>query len=137
MSNVDLSKAVKGSTLHFRCGGSAVVSGLDRYPNGVIELSFKEGWVLGFYKDGSFYEEKQFPLDIIRIDPPAFNWDDVRPGMAFLCEDAHQSELVYYVGPSLFSSEKVVTAVSPGTYIRYTLKCALTRAPEHDIEVKG
>lgn len=78
---------------------------------------------------------------------PKFDWSTVKPGMAFKvdgqCPDGIRiEELVRYVGPSVIDNadkleQRVITQPINGPDIgslKYTLKRALTRVPQHDLD---
>lgn len=143
--SVDLSKAVKGSTVHFRCGGSAVVEEIlscDR--RSFSNLSFKDygRHFPTWYNNGSVYTSgDKNVLDIIRIDPPAFNLDDVKPGMAF----DYDNPIYKFEGPAIFLSRHPVDN-EVGIFQSLQNEMHIMpivmddrigdRLPEHDIEVK-
>ena len=134
MTGINLKEqAVIGATVHFRCGGKAVVekwgvNGADFY------FEFK-GDKKNIYRFGNSGKATRGAiLDIIRIDPPEFDWSTVKSGMAFknhkgscfwfMCHDWHHKDMVWVARKDDCS----VTGAFP--------RINLTRAPEHDIEVK-
>jgi len=80
---INLSKAVKGSVVTFRCGGSAVID----YWHGdhffFVGEDFNQDSEI-WYNDGHVHEEGNHPLDIISITPPAFDWKDLESVRDFL-----------------------------------------------------
>lgn len=126
-------KAVKGATVHFRCGGTAVAENVA--DAGYISFSFEGMTDRYMYQDdGSFNPDNIHPLDIIRIDPPAFDWSTAKAGMAFtdnngkdywfMCHDWEEKENAWFSPYSICSR--------PTTLV----KSELVHKPEHDIEVK-
>ena len=138
MEDIDISTLNKGDTVHFRCGGCAVVdrAGSNYTDSRYCYLSF-EGYDypdLSYNKNGQYYGNP--PIDIIRIDRAGFDWSTVKQGMAFkngagkvyiyIAPNIHVTKNMY---PHLFWSEldfKYADAILPS---------ALTRAPEYDREV--
>ncbi len=134
---VDMKKAVKGATVWFRCGGSAVVSGNPELSveEVFVYLGDENGQPTSFFLNGSYSFGSGHPLDIVKIDPPAFDWADVKPGMAFKVKS--NNDLVFYVGPHMASKNKAVFYIQKlqgYKYNDYELRY-LTRAQEYDIEV--
>jgi len=79
---------------------------------------------------GAFHEKQ-----IVKHEPAPFNWDEVKPGMAFISG----STVYWYVGPdlsgrafALLTSDKRYHSSNNNLMIK---KSVLTRAPEHDITV--
>lgn len=66
---------------------------------------------------------------------PAFDWKDVKPGMAF--KERKSGRTCWYVGPSYAVPEEmaIVGYSRDGSGYRSEWLKYLTRAPEHDIEV--
>lgn len=138
----DLSKLKPGDTVHFRCGGSAVVGDISGLNDGDFYLwfvGFKGLNAQTFRNDGTFYgQPKQTPFDIIRIES-AFRWEDVRPGSAFQYEDPHDSETkdAYFVcvdvsGEPCFSIEDWACPQTLGPINARNIR----PNPSKDIEVK-
>lgn len=133
---VDLSKLKAGDTVHFRCGGSLVVEEQESKSE-TVKIKFK-GYdrYTGFFLNGKqdlYYVCS--PFDIIRVEP-AFRWEDVRPGMAFLDDDR---DIIFYIGPdfeggAVFSLGPSVNDETTWFVNKEDLK-DLTPAPEHNIEV--
>jgi len=73
--------------------------------------------------------------EITHHEPAPFNWDGVKPGMGF--DFRHKT--YWYVGPDLSGGPYVLLTDDvkhhSGDKNRMVEKSALTRAPEHDIEV--
>lgn len=144
---VDLSKAVKGSKVKFRCGGEAVLSSIE---NEGGDNSYR--WRLCFagshypakelYQDAGTYRGHSVvdAFDIIAIEPPAFDWSTVKPGMAFT---KHNEEGIYtYIGRGGPQHPKVFVFEQPEgkdtIYDSWRNPSTLfRRAPEHDIEVSA
>lgn len=167
---VDLSKLKPGDTVHFRCGGKAVVLFIRLKDP---EQSYKYGVILknssnerlpenilppvGFYQIGGTLRgtNVEDPLDIIRIEP-AFRWEDVKPGMAFVYDktaaggiylDARHFEdgdIVIFLCKSpedpddVWFKSKTMRRASVGCICDFIEsekegEPILTRAPEHDI----
>jgi len=128
---VDLSTSVKGSKVYFRCGGEDVVKNIEN-PSVVY---FESGFRHSYWASGYYNRPDNHPLDIIRIEPPAFDWYTVKPGMAF----KQDGELFFYIGPSLsklrndvvFGTTSPIHCNSYGT--KSVSKSDLVRSPEHDI----
>ena len=74
---VNMTKCVKGSTVHFRCGGDAFVKTTDPKDFRGFRLSFLHDGVdfdLFYHMEGQCVGGTHMTfLDIIRIDPPAFD----------------------------------------------------------------
>lgn len=144
---VDLSKAKKGDKVKFRCGGEAAISVHDEggklyfddycWGNGVPYLSDGR---MGRLKDThNHWDAEQHPFDIIAIEPAPFDWSTVKAGMGFIDE---QGRPWVYVGRDpFFPNEKtrfVFMRTGKNNYAELYegLGGKVTRAPEHDIEVK-
>jgi len=137
---VDLSILQKGYKVHFRCGGEAVVGEAD-ITKERIDVSFVgEYGLYTFTLDGS--NDYGHQLDIIRIEPPVFDWDTVKPGMAFnsICHEYEGT--VWVIKPTNYfdsgrDDRHVIVSSCVGAILSselYTIKHnELTRAPEHDI----
>lgn len=94
MEKVDLSKAQAGWTAHFRCGGSAVI---ESAKNSKV-LFYDCEKPLQFYPNGRYLvPDVSTPFDIIRLEPPAFDWDDVKPGDGFTMAGC----FLYYIGKDM------------------------------------
>ena len=139
---VDLSKAKAGDTVKFRCGGEAVVRKALGTGGDAIELEFEGfvdgGWVYdreGFFDDSGLIKNQ--PFDVIAIEPKAFDWKDVKPGMAF--EHRSKGDILWYIGPciSKVRPDVVFMQTDPKYTSAFgmtsTSKADLVRAPEHDI----
>lgn len=76
MTEINLKEqAVKGATVHFRCGGSAVVAYTACTEHAIVRITFQsyDGGV-SWFNDGGCYEGEVTTLfDIVRIDPPALD----------------------------------------------------------------
>ncbi len=92
---IDLSKLNPGDTVGHRNGGESVVGGP------IVEDGEWFCFSLGghredYYQEGAYYSgSNPAPFDIISITPKQFNWDDVRPGMAFIYDGA---QIAIYIG---------------------------------------
>lgn len=139
-NTVNMKDAVKGATVHFRCGGSAVVEDYELNYNHVITIGKCD---FEYHSQGKIMSKKESPFDIIRIDPPAFDWSTVKPGMAFRYDSSKEkiwffAHLTQTKGRIICTCDKDFGAT--GAYgesysMFYTNQ--LTRTPEHDIEVQG
>lgn len=149
---VDLSKAVKGSKVKFRCGGEAVIDGAENPTCGLLEytaIKFENCRGMTYHNDGtiSCLDGNEHPFDIITIEPPEFDWSTVKPGMAFLYDgaDSHgQSKgIVWFVAlwPTNMGRRTVVVTDNVEATCQKAVWALrhenLTRAPEHDIEVQS
>ena len=65
---------------------------------------------------------------------PAFDWKDVKPGMAF--KHKIRGTVLHYVGPDMDGVHLVMQEGKTAKYDGWP-KSVITRAPEHDIEVVG
>lgn len=129
---VDMKQAVKGSTVHFRCGGSAVVEDLICTPSNYPAHVILSGSTVRFAQDGRYLLTSNIhPFDIIRIDPPAFDWKDVKRGMGFRYDDYVGS----YIGVSMTDSIVLQMISVHDTVYDGFRREDLIRAPEHDVEV--
>ncbi len=143
---IDLTKLQPGDTVKFRCGGSAKFNmGIDGklffdeccYGNGI---KYWANGLLGRRDGHRPTTNEKHPFDIIEIVRKPFDWATAKPGMAFAAYGLYLylycGEIVHYVGPALGNSEMVVTASgNKDTTLKYTLKRALTRHPEKDIQL--
>jgi len=137
MSKVDLSKLQAGDTVHFRCGGSAVVRGMFKGGD-VFTVSFDyDDYGINWHSDGKYYLEGSSLIDIMRIEPKPFDWADVKAGMAFKCPAGRN--VYYYICTCWGVEDRVLLSRAYGFMteekIFVSLKSDLTRAPEYDIEV--
>lgn len=143
MIKVNGIEVTKGCTVKLRCGAEVMVfeawfeNGKTQYNNNV---KFNEcDRYISYTDSGSWnYTKDPHPFDIIEVIPPAFDWDDVKVGMAFLDMD---KEVVWYAAPFYTQEKSHVIAFqarnsSDGTLAepRGHFKDCLTRAPEHDLE---
>ena len=104
---VDLSKVKEGDTVYFRCGGKGIVSRIeDSYRfDGIVFISI-DGYSNGLHysPDGMMFSvikkgQLSGPFDITHVEPskkPEFDWDDVKVGQAFTCDDF---AIMWYVAP--------------------------------------
>ena len=139
MSKINLKEqAVKGATVHFRCGGSAVIEKIreinyDPYPP-LFHLTFEEHQTQIYCSAKGTTEAPNKFLDIIRIDTPEFDWSTAKPGMAFRCV---YEGLVWFGFCDWYRPDSVWMVERKECWQTYSAKKKdLTRAPEHDIEVK-
>jgi hypothetical protein len=134
MGEVDLSKLKKGDEVELRCGGKIIAKA--NWPN----------FNVCFFNDRSFVQIKystdgtvdpsgeETPFDIIAIHKKPFDWAYVKAGMAFTDEDG---DLVIYIGQNPYNDLSVAGFLRGESKKIYLFpKSDLTRAPEHDIEVK-
>lgn len=138
----DLSKAVKGSKVTFRCGGEAVVSDVGLKNCNTISFGHDTFW--SYTEKGSFSNDKEpHPFDIIAIEPPEFDWSTVKPGMAFDCTYYGDHKLLIYVykdGCDFIFRDMRISSFMENAHIGWMLqglKGRMTRAPEHDIDVQS
>ena len=148
MTQVDLSKAKAGDTVHFRNGGSCELRRIDHYHSDLHFLHFGEE-CLSYRSAGKFGNCVRI-LDIIRIEPKAFDWADVKPGMAFkvMWSDVgsvKRDGVLFYLSDhpassmkdfKIFSNpRKEITGSSELLNAQiYRIK-HLERTPEYDVEV--
>jgi len=134
-TSVDMKQAVAGSTVHFRCGGSAVLSNVVDV-GAYININF-EGGMNGYsyLKDGISMRDFHV-LDIIRIEPPQFKWEDCKHGMAFTNSIG---QLIYFIANSVekkdgyvFEYASTEESVSYVFSVYHNDLTDVTRAPEHD-----
>ncbi len=144
--DIDLGQLKKGDTVHFRCGGEAVVKESNYYGEYYYRVKI-EGHCsdLTYSKSGKSGKgtQNESPLDIIKITHAAFDWDTVKPGMAFDIDGEltisggvnrlwYLNTYPYGDGFALFGE-----MVDRGDVVVATIyrKSCLTRALEHDIDV--
>jgi hypothetical protein len=84
-----------------------------------------------FSVQGKYYRLSTSWQDITTIIEPPFDWDAVKPGMAFTVSPV---SMVYYIGPDLNNNERVLCEWVFGEFQLFYKK-DLTRAPEHDKEI--
>lgn len=129
-TNVNMKQAVPGATVHFRCGGSAVVASAPINALSAKGLMLKLGDTLTnlyFNWNGTRYDNIPHLLDIIRIDPPQFCEKDVKAGMAVEAI----GRLHYYIGRK--SNGNLVFEDDRGLILQLSSNSFnFTRAPEHD-----
>lgn len=153
---VDLSKATPGMIAKFRCGGEAVIDHLN-IANTDVFVKFATKYMsnhgtsytnLSYNKDGSLQHAPSGPLtvfDIIALEQPAFDWKDVKPGMAFVYHDNKDLDIWLYSGPCLqnknFEGKWEFSGYAnfqhkdnPSSGDNF-LKLHMVRRPEHDVEV--
>lgn len=135
---VDLTKLKAGDTVHFRCGGSAVVESHPRwYCHGAQWLMFN-GKERQFDNNGNYWigsHDGKDPFDIIRIEPKAFDWDEVKAGMGFMYDERP----VRYMGhhpevKDMCCCYFIPNKAHESCQLGWFFKDHLTRAPEHDLE---
>jgi len=133
---VDLNKLKVGYTVKFRCGGEAVIEKIKPMRHYSVFLLFFEGFD-GLSKNYSLNGKSSYtdsPFDIIEIIPKAFDWKDIKWGMAFKDLDSEDyNHTLHYVGTC--PKDKTLHVFS-GKYSTtgYTKDDGLTRTPEHDIK---
>jgi len=132
---VDMKQAVAGSTVHFRCGGSAVVTGIEQVIDRLSHMvQFDKSSQGVRYYDNGQYSPIDTPFDIIRIEPPQFKWEDVKRGMAFipLGKNYHG----YFIGYDMDGFAVLDLCHIPHDKRDEDLLAVkigyLTRSPEHD-----
>jgi len=133
-NTVDMKQAVAGATVHFRCGGSAVVDRNLGHTEGdsyAVTMRFVGYPFQDAYTENGFMyaSSKHHALDIIRIDPPAFKWDSVKAGMAFT---GSSENIYYFIGYAIATAHLLVFEDQNGGLWKVSEKSPLTRAPEHD-----
>lgn len=143
---VDLSKLKVGYTVKFLCGGQAGIKNVFDCSEHRINLIFKEepNHKYNYMLDGSATGTcGPRVFDIIEIIPAAFDWDTVKPGMAFtpIIECNKEWTTVWFVSPSCDKERIIVTKDNrfeaiTGAFSTFD-KTDLIRVPEHDIEVPG
>ena len=144
---IDLSKAKPGDTVHFRCGGSAVIAYVATDNSMMRPLRINFAGYMGECEYNSDGVNKKFHqlLDVIRIEQRPFDWKDVKPGMAF--KEKYKGAIWLYSGPSIIKDNdgnyflhhnganfQGKTNLSEYQWISFP---NMTRAPEHDIEVQS
>lgn len=133
---IDMTKAVKGATVHFRCGGSAKVSNIqaDKHPLAGLRYitGIEDGGVYFYQESGLYSGDGLSPFDIIRIDPPAFDWATVRTGMCF--RESGGDRDLYYIGTNPTSVDQIILKSSANNFY-WGKRDKFTRIPEYDIEV--
>ena len=138
---IDLSTLKKGDTVKIRCGGEAVVSEIHISHTGNFNITVNDScYSLSWYKDGTKILNMDW-LDIIEIIPAPFDWDTVEQGMAFEYKGDISDGIVYYIGKHLTDNSRVVIYCRHANnfetiYDGVSIK-NLTRAPEHDMELKS
>ncbi|MBN8901374.1 MAG: hypothetical protein J0H19_25410 [Rhodospirillales bacterium] len=133
--SVDLKEAQKCDKVKFRIGGAGVIHS-KKSGRGLVEFTFVgcEEFSMIYYYDGRYSSGGNHPWDIIALEPAPFDWNTVRPGMAF---NHCLGNGIHYIGPSFVGLEYCY-----GREFGHELKSGhfdkafLTRAPEHDIEVQ-
>lgn len=136
---IDLGNIKAGMTVEFRSGGKAVVRSLSFNGKDLYVVGFSIGGCSNsavWYPNGEYCNGEMHPFDIVEIIPEPFNWDDVKWGMGFESKD--KGSAYYYIGDSIRGKNMVVVqSVVDNDYIFRVRRDNLTRAPEHDIEVKS
>lgn len=135
---VDLSKLKAGYMVKFLCGGEAEIQNVPNLCEHRIDLIFTKepSHAYNYMHDGSMtgaYGPRMF--DIIEIIPAGFDWDTVKPGMAFKWTS---SDYIYrYIGLNV-RGKMVMQRNEFNDYDTFDFGTEhLTRAPEHDIEVQS
>lgn len=159
---IDLSKLNKGDRVKLACGGEATIRRIAEVRQGDFEsnmhrhknVSDNYRYAVRFEKfhadcsapwwfniegqNGEGTGMGQCPFDIIEIIPKAFDWSEVRPGMAFHTFGG----AVWYIGPDLCQVPEIrgrefaIFAESPDCKQNQLIvrrKSNMTRAEEHDI----
>jgi len=130
-TSVNMKQAVAGSTVHFRCGGSAVVTGIEQVIDRLSHMvQFDKSSQGVRYYDNGQYSPIDTPFDIISIDPPPFKLEDLRSGMAFNIVGCNG--LRFYVGKSVMTEQRFFETSSGEVFGFLNSIETLTRAPEHD-----
>ena len=144
---IDLSKLQAGETVHFRCGGQAVVNRMYLNEGNTVEIKFSavDRWMhLGIEGYWNTSKDKH-PFDIIRIEPKPFDWKDVKPGMCFT--NSIDKSFVWFIAwhfetesfnkskPKLAVVQDYKSARDADSRIKVISRGWLKPAPEHDIEV--
>ncbi len=104
-----------------------------------ILLKIENQWAVDILNNGGGIEFTK--NDIIKVTPEAFNWKDVKPGMAFK-NDLYS--LFYYIGtdPSgrlvfdMQESQHPTRYSSFGVGFDGLILAGIERVPEYDVEVK-
>jgi len=140
-TEVNMKQAVAGATVHFRCGGSAVVysyeeiSGSNPYRHKIYFEGYGDVYFDGSRPRECYLDTGQRTglmnldhLDIIRIEQPKFKWEDAKRGMAFKIKS--DGEIIHFVGFDMRDIPVFHNVINNNVYaIRGDF---LTRAPEHD-----
>lgn len=122
----------EGCTVHFRCGGSAVVESIIETLSGNQNITFKDngGGVATYCEDGT-RQLNQSLFDIVKIDPKPFDWKDAKQKMAFIGESGRY---YYYVADDFaFDAAVIVCTEADCSNCHSILKCLLTRYPAGDL----
>lgn len=129
---VDLRALKVGDTVHFRCGGSAVVSG--KVENTInfegYEYTLAYDSINGTYELGG-----TSVVDIIQIEKKAFDWKDAKQGMAFYHNN--KDSVLYFIAHDFLDLNFAVLGDKCCEKIKPFYKGGLIRAPEHDLVIVG
>jgi hypothetical protein len=89
---IDLRRAGPGWTVHFRCGGTAVVQEVvTRTPARLTFVGFSHGAAFGYADDGiQFYAVYPNPLDIVAIEPPPRTEAQMREALAEIAKEGSE-----------------------------------------------
>lgn len=120
-----------GDVVYFACGGKTKVLGLPYFDSSNDKFYLNpedQGGSIYYKMTGKCYAHSL--LDIIRVEK-AFRWEDVKPGMGFICIGSLTP--IFYIGPDLNEIESVVVENNDG-FSSYP-KRILTRHPELDRSV--
>lgn len=141
---IDLSKAKAGDTVHFRCGGQAVIKDVVVvHPAGSMNSYRNKIHFEGdTYPDEKLYQDcgtrkgtsVTTRFDIISITPKPFDWKEVKAGMAFY---TNPKDIEYFVGMHPITNNPVMTNGEGSNAYGYGYEHQLKRAPEHDVTVKS
>ena len=99
MTPIDLRRAGPGWTVHFRCGGQAIVEKC--LSHGILSFKgFCRGATFSYALDGS-YLGTVHPLDIIGLDPPPMTEAQTREALAEIAKLAGQENNTLISGATL------------------------------------
>lgn len=132
---VDLSKAKAGDTVKFRCGGEAVIYGIQKQTKDFYRVKM-DNEVYGYKRNGQSYVGYAASLDITEVipAPEVFDWSTVKWGYAY---KSPTNNLWAYVGQNPYNKERsvFVAHINGRNVVEWGKdEIRLTRSPEHDIK---
>lgn len=104
MTEINLKEQLhEGCTVHFRCGGSAVVESVIDTTTGNKNVIFKDNGngTSTYYEDGT-RQLNQALFDIVKVDPKPFDWKDAKNGMCFKNKNGYSR---WYIGEDFCGPE--------------------------------
>ena len=138
---IDLSTLKAGDTVKFRAGGESEVVEISKNTHDTIAISLspENDEDMEWFKNGSYLFKSGHPFDIVEIIAKPFNWDDVKPGDAFVdaASNLHIFVGVDHRGFHVFETPGNRKDSYIGIMIEKNGSEELTRAPKSDIEVKS